>query len=447
MSMAEKRSDYSDEAHQPKSRESGDPLAELARLIGQSDPFNDVSRPVARPTDAAHSGERAAPEWLARPAAPADEYDDPRQAARADAPVPRSERYEPRYHEQDDYRAPASAAHDDRYAHGAHEPVAAHDGVVPEQDADYDDRYRVARPAAGDYDGDHYYADDGHLPPQGEEGAAPSRRRGGLLTVAAVLALAVIGTAGAFGYRAFTSGSGGSTNPPTIKADTSPSKIVPPAPATADATGKPFQERLGTATTERIVPREEQPVSLPVPPQPRPNAPQTAFAPTGNAPPLVAPPSTSPGAFNEPKRVRTQVIRPDAAGADTTATALPPANPVRAPAAGTKQGGPIAITPQSDSTARTKVATRTPAPTAGAYAVQVSAQKSEAEAQSSYRALQQKYPSVLGSRDANIRRVDLGDKGGIFYRAQVGNFATSEQATTFCNDLKNAGGQCIVQRN
>ncbi len=54
---------------------------------------------------------------------------------------------------------------------------------------------------------------------------------------------------------------------------------------------------------------------------------------------------------------------------------------------------------------------------------------------------------MLGGRSANIRRVDLGDKGGVFYRAQVGSFATSEQATAFCNSLKAAGGQCIVQRN
>ena len=166
------------------------------------------------------------------------------------------------------------------HEHGAHDH-AAHDDAG--HDSQYDDRYRVARPPAGDYDGDHYYADDGHMPPQGEEGAAPSRRRGGLLTIAAVLGLAVIGTAGAFGYRAYTSGPGGSANPPVIKADTTPAKIVPPAAAPADAQGKPFQERIGTTTTERIVPREEQPVSLPVPPQPRPGAPQTAFAPTGGA--------------------------------------------------------------------------------------------------------------------------------------------------------------------
>ena len=72
---------------------------------------------------------------------------------------------------------------------------------------------------------------------------------------------------------------------------------------------------------------------------------------------------------------------------------------------------------------------KTAAAAACAYVVQVAAQRTEAEAQSSYRALQQKYPAVLGPREANIRRVDLGDKGGIFYRAQVGSFATSEMAT------------------
>jgi len=254
--------------------------------------------------------------------------------------------------------------------------------------------------------------------------------------------------AGAFGYRAYTSSPGGSANPPVIKADTAPAKIVPPAAAPADAQGKPFQERIATTTTERIVPREEQPVSLPVPPQPRPSAPQTAFAPSAAAPLVATPPSTPPGAFNEPKRVRTQVIRPDAASVDPIAQP-PSTSAARAPAAAKQSGSaPMAIAPQSDPGPRTKVATRTPsAPAAGSYVVQVSAQKSESEAQSSYRALQQKYPAVLGGREANIRRVDLGEKGGIFYRAQVGSFATSEQATTFCNNLKDAGGQCIVQRN
>jgi hypothetical protein len=116
--MAEKRSDYSDE-DQPKSNSTSDPLAELARLIGQNDPFNDVGRPGARkPLDGTHADNRSAPEWLARPA-PADDYDEhpaPRDAYRAD----------PRYHQQNDHQDHATA-HDDRSAQGAHEHDAAHD--------------------------------------------------------------------------------------------------------------------------------------------------------------------------------------------------------------------------------------------------------------------------------------------------------------------------------
>ena len=71
---------------------------------------------------------------------------------------------------------------------------------------------------------------------------------------------------------------------------------------------------------------------------------------------------------------------------------------------------------------------------------------SEADAQASFRALQSKYAGILGSRSAAIRRADLGDKG-VFYRAMVGPFGSTEEATQFCLNLKSAGGQCVVQRN
>jgi hypothetical protein len=78
--------------------------------------------------------------------------------------------------------------------------------------------------------------------------------------------------------------------------------------------------------------------------------------------------------------------------------------------------------------------------------VQVSSQKNEADAQASYRALQGKFPSVLGSRSPLVRRVDLGEKG-VFYRAMVGPFDTSDEAIQFCGSLRTAGGQCVIQRN
>ena len=59
--------------------------------------------------------------------------------------------------------------------------------------------------------------------------------------------------------------------------------------------------------------------------------------------------------------------------------------------------------------------------------VQVTSQKNEADAQASFRALQGKYPSVLGSRSPVIKRADLGDKG-VYYRAMVGPFGSAEEA-------------------
>jgi cell division protein FtsN len=82
----------------------------------------------------------------------------------------------------------------------------------------------------------------------------------------------------------------------------------------------------------------------------------------------------------------------------------------------------------------------------GSYLVQVSSQRNEADAQASYRALQGKFPAVLGSHAPVIKRADLGDKG-VYYRAMVGPFGTAEEASQFCGNLKSAGGQCIVQRN
>jgi hypothetical protein len=92
---------------------------------------------------------------------------------------------------------------------------------------------------------------------------------------------------------------------------------------------------------------------------------------------------------------------------------------------------------------------RSPAPAAsaaGQYAVQISSQRSEAEAQAAFRALQAKYPSQLGSRQPIIRRADLGSKG-IYYRALVGPFADGSDAVALCQSLKSAGGSCLIQKN
>ena len=44
-----------------------------------------------------------------------------------------------------------------------------------------------------------------------------------------------------------------------------------------------------------------------------------------------------------------------------------------------------------------------------------------------------------------VKRVDLGAKG-VYYRAMVGPFGSSDEASKLCSRLKAAGGSCFVQR-
>jgi SPOR domain len=88
-----------------------------------------------------------------------------------------------------------------------------------------------------------------------------------------------------------------------------------------------------------------------------------------------------------------------------------------------------------------------PAPRAnesGPWMVQLSVQKTEAEAQSAFSAMQRKY-SVLGSYQALIRKKDQGERG-VLYAAQVGPLPR-EEADQLCGSLKSAGGACLIQKN
>ena len=107
---------------------------------------------------------------------------------------------------------------------------------------------------------------------------------------------------------------------------------------------------------------------------------------------------------------------------------------------------PTAVAPMAVASTSTSAAPAAPPSAGGGYAVQVTSQRSEGEAQSAFHALQVKYPNQLGGRAPIIRRADLGEKG-TYYRALVGPFGSAEEAAGLCSGLKAAGGNCIVQRN
>jgi cell division septation protein DedD len=175
---------------------------------------------------------------------------------------------------------------------------------------------------------------------------------------------------------------------------------------------------------------------------------------------------------SEPRRIRTLSVRGDQADAGPAPPPAPAAPaaakpsksasaaPRSAPPPAAAANAPLSLAPDAQASAPApeprRVATLQPPPgapnaptaaaTSGGYLVQVSSQRSESDAHASYKALQSRYPAVLGSHTPLIKRADLGDKG-VYYRAMVGPFSTPEEASQFCGNLKTAGGQCVVQRN
>jgi hypothetical protein len=258
----------------------------------------------------------------------------------------------------------------------------------------------------------------------------------------------MLGTAGAYGYRTYATSSG-PKQAPVIIADNSPSKIVPEQKTARS------QDRVGSqGGDERLVSREEQPVSLPSPSAPA--VPRVVFPSPVQPAPTTTGSTSSPSAANgtndSPKRVRTVTIRPE--GGDNSArpsvdprdAAPPPAARSASPQTRTSREQPLSLDPSTtapaNEPARQRVAS---APPSGGFLVQVSSQRSESDAQASFRGLQAKY-NQLKSRQPVIRRADLGSKG-VYYRAMVGPFESGDEAVQFCNGLKQAGGQCIIHRN
>ena len=83
-------------------------------------------------------------------------------------------------------------------------------------------------------------------------------------------------------------------------------------------------------------------------------------------------------------------------------------------------------------------------PTGGAAAayVQLSSQRSEADAQASLRNAQSRWGNLLGGSQLEIQRADLGQKG-VYYRVRV-PASSLQQATQICASIKAEGGDCFA---
>jgi hypothetical protein len=480
----------------------------LARLIGQTVTMHDLARNATRPTPA---GSRSAREFNP-PAqhgyATPDDVLQETSEEQYSAPEQGSYDFDPPNDTYDDGRyqpSPrADASRQSRSAWDEHEPQShpnAADLYVESSGAKYDEYEDQSHDQPDDQaDGEDYDED----PIQ--------RRRGGFIFVAAVFGLALLGTGGAFAYRALLADS---ILPSllSIKAEGGPNKIITTStPSQGSVSPQSDADKAGSRGEERPVDvppsasTAPQPVSTaPIFPEPAPAPGPSAasvFPPTPlaqpapvarvdslNSPPAApAPPipsanqaaapdaptptpasPTKPG----PKKIRTVSIRTDqpnaadsAAGqlqsvpvrptaqqqatkpsdANAPLSIVPSSNDAATAAAGSARTAPPARPAPVGKPAATEIASRARAASDGGYAVQVLSQRNEEEVQSSFRALQAKYPKLLGGREPMVRRADLGAKG-VYYRAMVGPFVSAEQANELCSSLKAGGGNCIVQKN
>src|SRR5580704_17322894 len=274
----------------PMSDTARDPLAELARIIGQSnrvtdfdrDPRHDAVETLHEPPPATADRDWAADDGYAEPDAP-DQYAE-ENYVQPRLPEPPVDRAYGRYG-RDEERAPAIVS---QYSEPA-EPADAYDDARDDERA-YDARYRdeVAPPppsrpagrqpalAPQSYD-DEYEAEDqwdDRADRQSDDAEdyddeAPARpRRSGLVVVVAMVGLVMVGAGGAFAYRAMFGGAILAPSlPPVIKANDAPNKIVPNR---SDAQASASNQAGGatSGSPEKLVSREEQPVAI----QP-PNAP------------------------------------------------------------------------------------------------------------------------------------------------------------------------------
>ncbi|VAW14054.1 hypothetical protein MNBD_ALPHA12-1852 [hydrothermal vent metagenome] len=77
--------------------------------------------------------------------------------------------------------------------------------------------------------------------------------------------------------------------------------------------------------------------------------------------------------------------------------------------------------------------------------VQMASRRSQDAATQSAASLQAKYTSIFGSSKLEVKRIDLGDRG-IFYRVLLPT-ATLDEASSVCNAIKSAGGDCFTRTN
>ena len=448
-------------------REASDPLAELARLVGQDDPYRNVFRGAATLPEQ---------DWREDEAATHDGHGlSHGQSVHAGL--------------GDEWHAAAEPAQDGEVAAGPEDWGGDDDPYHPEQGHADDDRYYAAEAAA--HRDDAGIADSGaaaegsaaaipdlwarggaaghgaapEIGPASDSAGGRMRESGAARRPLLVLAAVLVLTGGGLGASFLAKGGSGGTvvaangtKAPTILAATGPTKVKqedPSATAPEDKDAALLNKNTGSAPgAAKVVQSEEQPTDLG----------QLPRANDGAAPAAAASP------FPEAKKVRTFVVHPDGTpiyddGQTATASAAPmPAAPSVVAGATPKAAGSGVATPPSPTIASLAADPASPADVAaapaatpaapkhdkakpvggvktGTFGLQLAASPSEADANAAFAKLKKKYPGELGSLSANVHQSDTGGKP--VYRVRVGGMSR-EEASALCSKLMAGGGSCFV---
>lgn len=79
----------------------------------------------------------------------------------------------------------------------------------------------------------------------------------------------------------------------------------------------------------------------------------------------------------------------------------------------------------------------------GRYVAQLAALQSEGAIDASWRRFVSRAPALFAGASMDVQRADLGPRG-IYHRVRAGYFASSDDATLFCERIRQMGQDCIV---
>lgn len=433
-----------------------DPLAELARIVGQDDPFQAI----------------LANDGAARPHRQASPIDD--LFAARDNVTPVSRPAHPQAYAQPrstGYDAPDYDAHG--YARQPEAPRAAGYGHAYQQQAPAQQQPAYQEPAYADEyydDGADEYADGQYEQPDRRSYSSVQKphSRKGLVAMAAVAAAVVVGGAGAYFFTGSSGGAGG--EPVLVEATSEPVKVQPQNPGGVEIPNqnKQIYERSQQSETN-VVDREEQPIDVN----------QAVRSADSSSMGEAAAPRSAANTLNlgEPRKVRTVTIRPDgtvvgapdaAPGSNSSpvpAMTMPdlasatPAQQVDEPeepqaVAATPSATPATPAetvpaPATAAPAPQRVASAQPTPVAasdtsvGGFAAQLGVAGSESAANAAFAQLQRKYADLEGLSPM-IRKAEVN--GNTIYRVRVGPMSRDE-ASALCSKVQGQGGQCFVAKN